>query len=584
VIQVTHASIAPILELEALQQAVRWPNPSTQAIVTLVGQFLAARRDREAYVYFGERARERPEQPLFLALEGLFQARLAPGIPFFRRAAWVNDALRKLDRAVERAPGLTTYFRGVVQADLPGAFRRRHSAVSDLEWVLANKEQFPVGLRRSVYRGLAKVYAALGRRKAADDALRRSGSTSFDGNEPVFVSDFWMTADDGFRFTTQRLVELAPGVHVAQGYDFGDFAFITTPDGIVAIDTGTTPGHAAEALAALRASVSDAPITDVILTHAHWDHIGGLDALRAPDTQVIAQRRFPDEQAMVNATVVPFRTFFASMSQPTYNITPDRLIGEATSMALGGAKFDLYPVGGGETSDGLLVHLPESGVVFVGDVFMPYLGAPFLPEGSIEGLLEAIRRIRDLQPKLLIHGHSPLTDLFTVEALPGLEVALRELHTHTLGAIREGRTVVEILHDNYLPLVLREHPAAVNPYLAMRDNVIRRMYQQRTGYWLPDGEGIDVFSPSEWAATLDLVGGGKERSFSRAASRLIKQGDLPLALRLTDLGLRRYPHSTTLAHLRSRALQGLRERHQQLNPFKFIIYSRWADADLLPAA
>src|SRR5712691_11560199 len=217
-VQVTRPAIAPILELEALKQAVSWPNPSTQAIVTLLGQFLAAKRDQEAYVYFGERAREQPEQPLFLAGEGLFQARLAPGVPFFRRPAWVRDALHKLDRAVERAPGLTTYFRGVVQADLPGLFRRRHPAVSDLEWVLANKEQFPVGLRRGVYRGLAKMYAALGRRKAADEALRHSGSTSLDGNEPVMVSDFWMSAEDGFHFTTPRLVELAPGVHVAQSY------------------------------------------------------------------------------------------------------------------------------------------------------------------------------------------------------------------------------------------------------------------------------------------------------------------------------------------------------------------------------
>jgi hypothetical protein len=34
--------------------------------------------------------------------------------------------------------------------------------------------------------------------------------------------------------------------------------------------------------------------------------------------------------------------------------------------------------------------------------------------------------------------------------------------------------------------------------------------------------------------------------------------------------------------LRRRALNGLRARHQQLNPFKFIIYSEWAGTALLP--
>jgi glyoxylase-like metal-dependent hydrolase (beta-lactamase superfamily II) len=33
----------------------------------------------------------------------------------------------------------------------------------------------------------------------------------------------------------------------------------------------------------------------VILTHAHWDHVGGLQAIAGPDTQVIAQGNFADE-------------------------------------------------------------------------------------------------------------------------------------------------------------------------------------------------------------------------------------------------------------------------------------------------
>lgn len=576
--------LAPLLELEALKQAVRWPNPSLQAIVTLVGQFLAAHRDRDACAYFAERAGEHPDQPIFLALEGLFQARSAASVPLFRRPARVRDALRKLDSAVERAPGLTTYFRGVVQADLPGMFRRREMAVSDLEWVLAHKDQFPIGLRRGVYLGLAKAYAALGNTKAADEALRQSGVASLDGDAPVFVTDWWMTADDGFRFTTPRLLELAPGVHVAQGYDFSDIAFISTREGIVAVDAGTTEAHAVAALAAFRASVSDAPIKWVILTHAHWDHIGGLSALLGPRTQVIAQSRFADELAMVNSTMLPFRRFFTSEATPTYTVTADRLIGEPTTVSLGGVEFGLYPVTGGETSDGLLVHLPELGVVFAGDVFMPNLGAPFMPEGSIDGLLEAIGRIRDLHPKLLVHGHTPLTDFFTVEALPGLEGSLRELRAHVLDAIRDSRPLTGVLRDNYLPDVLREHPAAVNPYLVMRDNVIQRIYDQRTGYWLPDGEGIDVIAPDAWAAALDLIGGGKQRSFVRAASVLMRQGDLPVALKLVELGLRRYPRDRKLRDLRQQTLEGLRERHQQLNPFKFIVYSRWAGVDLQPAA
>src|SRR5215475_14111258 len=47
------------LEMEALQEAVSWPNAKTQTVMTLVGQFVAGHRDQEAYAYFQERARSR---------------------------------------------------------------------------------------------------------------------------------------------------------------------------------------------------------------------------------------------------------------------------------------------------------------------------------------------------------------------------------------------------------------------------------------------------------------------------------------------------------------------------------------------
>ena len=575
--------VSPLLELEALERAVRWPSPAPQTIVALVAQLLGAHRDGEGYAYFQERAAAAPDQPLFLALEGVFQARLAREVPLLKRPGWIRDALAKLDRAVDRAPGLTTYFRGVVQAELPSMFRRAEAAVADLEWVLAHKERFPVVIRRGVYRGLARAYAALGRQEASADALHRSGFSSLHADGPAFLTDYWITADDGFHFTTPRLAELAPGVHVAQGYDFGDFAFVSTTDGVVVVDAGTTEAHARAALQDFRA-VSDLPISHAILTHAHWDHIGGLAGLRGPDTEVIAQANFAQELEVVNGTALPFRAFLAGQDKPAYAISPDRLIDQPTTITVGGVEIGLYPVTGGETTDGLLVHLPSLGIVFTGDVFMPYLGAPFLPEGSLDGLLDAIRRIRALNPTLLIHGHTPLTANFTVEALPGLEAALRELRRFVLDGVREGRTLAELLHANCLPDVLRDHPAAVNPYLIARNNVVQRLYHQRTGYWKPDGEGVEVFAHEEWASALDLLGGGKERSFARAAERLAKRGDLALAFRLVELGLRRYPHSSDLATLRRRTLDGLRERNQQLNPFKFIVYSEWAGAELRPVA
>jgi len=579
-----HAADLPVtrnVELEALQEAVRWPNPTPQTVLALAGQFMANRRDHEGYTFFQERATSQPDQPLLLALEGLFQARSAGEVPLLQRVAWVNEALAKLDRAVSQGSGLTRYFRGTVLAQLPAEFGKAEAAVVDLEWVLQNQERFPLGFRRNVYRALAQAYTLLGREKEAEAALQRSGYASLDPTLPLFTANSWVTAKEGFRFSPPRFVEFAPKVYVAQGYDFADLAFVLTDDGIVAIDAGTTETNARAVLTVLR-RLSPLPITHLILTHAHWDHIGGLAGLKAPGAQVIAQAKFADELRRVNETGVGFRYFFGGEGRRRYEVVPDRLISQRESLTVGGTEFVLYPVRGGETEDALLIHLPASGVLFVGDAFMPYLGAPFLPEGSAEGLFETIALIRALNPRRLIHGHPPLTETFTMEALPGLEVGLRDVYDRTLQGIGQGKTLVEILHQNLLPSALRAHPQAVIPFLIVRDQLITRVYQQRTGYWKPDGEGMEVLAPQEWAAALDLLGGEKEEAFVRSAQVLLDRRDAALALKLTDLGLLNYPTSQTLRHLRRQALDRLREQYQQLNPFKFIIYSEWAGAELPP--
>jgi len=147
-----------------------------------------------------------------------------------------------------------------------------------------------------------------------------------------------VTARDGMRLSAPGVLNPAPGVHVAQSYDFGDFAFIQTSAGVVAIDAGTSPDRVRAALAdlALKDGLKDpAPVSHLILTHAHFDHVGGSEAMRGPDTQVIASAGFGAEADRLRHWNLPFRYFTGTAASPATDVKPDRLISERTSLVVG---------------------------------------------------------------------------------------------------------------------------------------------------------------------------------------------------------------------------------------------------------
>jgi glyoxylase-like metal-dependent hydrolase (beta-lactamase superfamily II) len=569
--------------LESLKEAASWPGADTGTLVTLAGALVAARADAEGSSYFQQLSDKKPANATALALAGFFQVRAGHD---------VASAMDRLDAAATMDVGLPQYFRGLALAELlpdagpsderPGAAdtRRAEQVMADLEFVLAARDQFPALLLRAAYQALARAYLLLGRSQPAAEALRRSGPGSVGTDRRPRFTSFSVTARDGMRLAAPVALNPAPNVHVAQSYDFGDFSFIQTSAGVVAIDAGTSPDRVLAAMADLGLK-DHGPVSHLILTHSHFDHIGGTAALRGPHTQVIASAGFPAEAERQRHWRVS-RYLTGTGASPASDVKPDRLISERTSLVVGDTEFTLIPVRGGETPDALMVYLPTSGLLFTGDVMMPYLGVPFTGEGSPEGLLETLRYIRELAPRQLIAGHTTLTENFTVESLTGLEPALTELHKFALAKIGETISLPRILDAGYLPALLRDHPAAVVPYLVSRDDFIARLYHQRTGYWQPDGQGLDPRSQEERAAALDLLAGGKADAFAYAAANLADQGDLALALDIVTPGLLRHPDSRELAELRQAVLVRLMEQRQMWDPFGFLVYAELAGAELLP--
>lgn len=569
------------LDIAALEVALEWSNPTVDVVVNLLNRYDALERYGDGQATFASLAAIHEGDdayPWLLAAEGLFQVQNNRSVSLLNRVGFVEEGVAKLDRAVELDGGLPRYLRGVVLVALPDRFDEAARGVEDLEWVLDNAESFPVGVRRGALRALADGYAAVGRVEAAARALGESGHAGTD-EEGLLATGFSVTAESGFRFQPPVLRTVADGIHHAEAYDFGDMSFVETPDGLVVIDSGTFPENSAAALAAVR-EITSAPVQTLILTHAHWDHVGG--AATFAGAEIVVESHFDEELVQVRLANPPaFRWFFSDREVPL-DVVPTQIVDEPTTLA-NARRIELVPVKGGETDDALVVHVPDAGVVFVGDIFMPYLGAPFTEEGNPVALLDTIDTIVALEPNLLLHGHPPLTELWTIDHLPVLRDALAVLVEATMASIRDGRTLAATLRDNVLPDVLATDPGAVLPYLTMRQGVVKRLYDLNTGYWQSDRRGVEILARSDWARALDELGGG-ERGYLRTVEALLDSGEAALPLQLVDIALVNHPDSERLRDLRDRALQRLRRLNSQNDPFKFIVYSEESGTEMQPLA
>jgi alkyl sulfatase BDS1-like metallo-beta-lactamase superfamily hydrolase len=205
---------------------------------------------------------------------------------------------------------------------------------------------------------------------------------------------------------------------------------------------------------------------------------------------------------------------------------------------------------------------------------MPYLGAPPVPEGDLQGLLDAIDIIVQENPRHLLHGHEPLTALFTSAAmLAQLKGDLAWLRDQVRDAVQRGDERSAIYQANLTPPDLLNQPDVYQPYLVMREHVIDRLYHQNVGYWLPDLRGLDHLSRSDHAELLVDYLGVSESQFVRAVERLTADGKYELAASLLQSSGDRFASSAAVANAKRLVYLKLMEQNQNTDPFKFIIYS-----------
>jgi glyoxylase-like metal-dependent hydrolase (beta-lactamase superfamily II) len=436
---------------------------------------------------------------------------------------------------------------------------------------------------REVYTQLSALYDQRGDTTEADRYQTLSG-VSAENDGPIFTTPFAEDPSYGHTFTSRSIREVIPDtVYCLSGFEFTEYYFIVSANRheLIAIDAGTRSDSAREAYEALQAQVPALPmLTTVFVTHAHWDHVGGHQYFRSlnPTVRFYGRSNYQEElsyDALGNPEMLQrfFGVKFRLDDVLTYK--PDILIDRPSDVVVGGTRFRLVPTRGGETSDALLVHMPDAGVLFVGDILMPYLGAPFVPEGSVDGLVEAIDQVSALKPRHLFHGHEPLTRIFSSTAmLNDLCAQLMWLRDEVLRAMKAGAERGVIQQANLIPPTLASSASEVHlAYLVIRENMINRILQQNSGYWQNGLQGLDALTDADHGTALVDYFGLSDTQLANAAERMIRDGRHELAANYLRWGRTRLPDSPQLNESRRLAYLKLMDKYQEFNPFKLIVYS-----------
>ena len=133
----------------------------------------------------------------------------------------------------------------------------------------------------------------------------------------------------------------------------GNSTVFVTANGVVLVDTKLA--NNGQAILDQIKTVTDKPVTTVINTHTHGDHVGSNDTFPA-SVDIIVQENTKTNMAKMTPAIKPMGM-------------PDRTFKETTSVYAGADRVDLYYFGRGHTNGDAIVVVPAARTAAVGDLF-----------------------------------------------------------------------------------------------------------------------------------------------------------------------------------------------------------------------
>lgn len=187
------------------------------------------------------------------------------------------------------------------------------------------------------------------------------------------------------------------------GWCLNNAGVVLAPDETLLVDTAATEKRARALSDAVR-SLTPAPVRQVAITHHHGDHTNGISVF-ADEATVIGHDLCPDQirtRAGQTEQVWPYVDWGNIPPTP-----PTRTFSDRLTLHCGETRVDLLHLAPSHTVEDVVVHLPDQGVLFTGDIAFNH-GTPFILMGSLTGSLAAVEALRALGAETIVSGHGPV--------------------------------------------------------------------------------------------------------------------------------------------------------------------------------
>jgi cyclase len=217
----------------------------------------------------------------------------------------------------------------------------------------------------------------------------------------------------------------------------GNTAVLVGEQGVVLVDTKLK--NWGERIMEKVRTVTDKPVTTIINTHTHGDHVGSNEFFD-PKVTVVAHENTKANMARDDS--------LAQLPQ----VLPDRTFDDRVTIGRGRDRVDLHYFGRGHTDGDAWVVFPELRVLHTGDLFARK-GAPLIDmnnggsgveyPATLEKALAGLKNVDTVIP-----GHSAVTDW---AALTEFTEFTRAFLTYVQGAVKSGKTAEQAIADMKLP-------------------------------------------------------------------------------------------------------------------------------------